>query len=121
MTWARVTPARRGGQDQLAQPRAVTIRFVDAGKRASLSFVRAGRGTSAPLQLGHLPLSVPSAHEAQNVHPKEQMRASVADGSRSASQHSQLGRMSSMLQGYSSQGDPQAVHRTKMPRIMTNK
>lgn len=79
-----------------AQPPCRTTRFEDAGKRASLSAARAGRATSAPPQFGHLPFSVPSAQEAQKVHSNEQMRASSPEGSRSRSQHSQFGRISSM-------------------------
>ena len=65
---------------------------------ASLPAWRDGRCTSTPPQLGHFPFSVPSAQAAQKVHSKEQIRASVPDGSRSVSQHSQLGRISSMPQ-----------------------
>jgi hypothetical protein len=49
------------------------------------------------------------------VHSNEQMRASVPEGSRSLSQHSQLGRISSMAACYCTQGGPQAAHRTKRP------
>jgi len=54
-----------------------------------------GRATSPPPQLGQMPWSRPSAQDAQKVHSKEQIIAAAAAG-RSASQHSQLGRSSSM-------------------------
>ena len=73
---------REGGQDYAhqagVQPPAFAMRFVEAGYFTSLSAARAGRGVRSPPQLGHLPLSVPSAQDAQKVHSNEQMRASVA-------------------------------------------
>jgi hypothetical protein len=46
--------------------------------------------------LGQRPLSLFSAQEQQKVHSKVQIMASGASGGRSLSQHSQLGRSSSM-------------------------
>src|SRR5262249_19255132 len=40
------------------QPLGFNTRLADAGNLASLSIAREGRTTSAPPQLGHLPLSV---------------------------------------------------------------
>lgn len=53
-----------------------------------------GRGTNPPPQLGQTSCKVVSTQSAQNVHSKLQMRASVEEGGRSRSQHSQLGRSS---------------------------
>lgn len=75
------------------------MRWVDAGLLASLVAGRRGRATNSPPQLGHLPPSRSPAQGAQNVHSKEQIRASVDSGGRSLSQHSQLGLSCSM--GYS--------------------
>ena len=49
------------------------------------------------LQLGQMPRSRPRVQSAQNVHSKEQMRASALCGGRSRSQHSQPGRSCSIL------------------------
>jgi hypothetical protein len=57
---------------------------------------RRGRVTSSPPQFGQTPAKIFSAHAAQNVHSKEQIKASVASGGRSLSQHSQPGRSSSI-------------------------
>ena len=50
-----------------------------------------GRATKPPPQLGQTPFKMSSAHAAQKVHSKVQMRASALSGGRSASQHSQFG------------------------------
>ena len=50
-----------------------------------------GRTTKPPPQLGQTPFRTASAHVAQKVHSKVQMRASALSGDRSTSQHSQLG------------------------------
>src|SRR6266851_713017 len=55
-----------------------------------------GRWTSSPEQLGQRPRSV-RAQSTQNVHSKEQIRASGESGGKSRSQHSQPGRISSIL------------------------
>ncbi len=73
-------------------------RVVDAGLFASFSAGLVGRRTSSPPQFGHRSDSR-SAQAAQNVHSKEQMRASGESGGRSMSQHSQPGLRRSM-------GDP---------------
>jgi len=52
---------------------------------------RRGRAINSPPQLGHMPRNFCSAQLAQNVHSKEQMRASMAPAGKSLSQHSQLG------------------------------
>ena len=72
------------------------MRVVAGGLLASLLNGRRGRPTSSPPQLGHLPPSTPSAQLMQNVHSNEQIRASLESGGRSLSQHSQLGRSSSI-------------------------
>ena len=73
------------------QPAGLKTRSVEAGNLASLLAGRRGRVTSSPPQLGHRPSSTPLAHDTQNVHSNEQMRASVASGARSRLQHSQFG------------------------------
>jgi hypothetical protein len=55
---------------------------------------RMGRGTNPPPQLGQTLCKMFTTQSAQNVHSKLQIRASVEDGGRSRSQHSQLGRSS---------------------------
>jgi hypothetical protein len=67
------------------------MRSVDGGFFASFSAERLGRTTNSPPQLGHFPASTADAHEAQNVHSNEQIRASVDSGARSVLQHSQFG------------------------------
>jgi hypothetical protein len=73
------------------QPAGLRTRSVEAGKLANLRLGRIGLATSAPLQLGHMLLSLSVAQVEQKVHSKEQMRASVDSGGRSKSQHSQFG------------------------------
>ena len=53
---------------------------------------RTGRGSKPPPQFGHTFKSTCCTQSAQNVHSKLQMRASVEDGGKSLSQHSQFGR-----------------------------
>jgi len=72
------------------------MRRVDAGFMASFDPGRIGRGEKLPPQFGQTPLSRLSTQSRQNVHSKVQIIASGADGGRSLSQHSQLGRSSSM-------------------------
>jgi hypothetical protein len=55
-----------------------------------------GRDTKGPPQLGQRPPSLLSTQPRQKVHSNEQIIASVDSGGRSLSQHSQLGRNSSM-------------------------
>ncbi|HET6891222.1 MAG TPA: hypothetical protein VFH31_08990 [Pyrinomonadaceae bacterium] len=74
------------------QPSGLNTRSVDAGYFANRCAARVGRAVKSPPQFGHFPCSTESAHEAQNVHSKEQFRASVESGGKSALQHSQLGR-----------------------------
>jgi hypothetical protein len=83
-------------QAALAQPSAFTTRFVEAGNFASFSCGLTGRLTSSPPQFGHMPPRTVSAQDRQKVHSKEQIIASAESGCRSLSQHSQLGRSSSM-------------------------
>ncbi len=78
-----------------AQPCGLKIRAVDAGYAASFDAGLTGRGVRLPPQLGQQPPSC-SEQSRQNVHSKVQIIASVADGSRSLPQHSQLGRNSSI-------------------------
>ena len=58
---------------------------------------RIGRDTRLPPQFGQHPLRFPFTHSRQNVHSNVQIMASVAAGGKSLSQHSQLGRSSSMM------------------------
>ena len=53
------------------------MRSVDAGYFSSLFAGRRGRDTSSPPQLGHILPSIESALDAQNVHSKVQILASV--------------------------------------------
>lgn len=71
-------------------------RLAEGGWRASLSKGRRGRGSNSPPQFGHRPPSTSWAQEEQNVHSKEQILACADSGGRSLSQHSQLGRSSSI-------------------------
>ena len=72
------------------------MRRVDGGFFASFTAGRIGRGAKFPPQFGQTLLSLFSTQSRQNVHSNVQIIASVADGGRSLSQHSQLGRNSSM-------------------------
>jgi hypothetical protein len=80
----------------LVHPSTLSTRLVDAGCFKSRSAGRRGRTTNSPPQFGHRPRRSPVAHFTQKVHSNEQMRASGESGGRSLSQHSQLGRISSM-------------------------
>ena len=57
---------------------------------------RIGRGEKFPPQLGHTDPRTPSTQSRQNVHSKGQIIASGESYGRSRSQHSQLGRISSI-------------------------
>jgi hypothetical protein len=72
------------------------MRRVDGGFFVSFAWGRIGRGAKFPPQLGQTPPSLVSTQSRQNVHSNVQIIASVADGGKSLSQHSQLGRNSSM-------------------------
>jgi hypothetical protein len=72
-------------------------RFVEAGLDARSALGRIGRSTKFPLQFGQMLLNLSSAHSAQKVHSKVHIRASVAEGGRSLSQHSQLGFRASII------------------------
>jgi hypothetical protein len=73
------------------------MRSVEAGCFTNLSVGLAGRLTSSPPQLGHIPASFCFAQVAQKVHSKEQIIASSECGGRSLLQHSQFGLSASML------------------------
>jgi hypothetical protein len=72
------------------------MRTVEAGLSSSFEAGRIGRSTRLPPQLGQVLPSLSSAHARQNVHSNEQIIAFVADGGKGRSQHSQLGRNSSI-------------------------
>lgn len=55
-----------------------------------------GRGVKLPPQFGHTPARTSIAQSRQNVHSKVQIIAEVESAGRSRSQHSQLGRSSSI-------------------------
>jgi hypothetical protein len=74
----------------------LNTRRADGGFLNNLEAGRIGRGAKLPPQFGHTPSSLFSAQSRQNVHSKVQIIASVAAGGKSLSQHSQLGRSSSM-------------------------
>jgi len=71
-------------------------RRVDGGFWKSFAAGRIGRGAKLPPQFGHTPLSLSSTQSRQKVHSNVQIIASGADGGKSLSQHSQLGRSCSM-------------------------
>gem|GEM_PF-984153 len=79
-----------------AQPSGLKTRVVEPGNFSSLAAGRDGRGSNSPPQFGHVPARRPLAHSLQNVHSKEQMRASAESGGKSRLQHSHLGRIWSM-------------------------
>lgn len=66
--------------------RALLTRSTEAGKRASAAPVRVGRRVNSPPQFGQRLEKRASVHAAQNVHAKEQMRASSLSGGRLRSQ-----------------------------------
>jgi hypothetical protein len=72
------------------------MRRVEAGLSLSFAAGRTGRGAKFPPQFGQTPPSRLFTQSRQNVHSNVHIIASVADGGRSLSQHSQLGRNSSM-------------------------
>jgi hypothetical protein len=72
-------------------------RSVAAGDLSSFAAGRVGRSTRSPPQLGHRPPNLVSAHAAQKVHSNEQIRAFGAPFGKSQSQHSQLGRIASIV------------------------
>jgi hypothetical protein len=74
------------------------MRRVEAGFFLSFATGRIGRGTKFPLQFGQTPPSLFSTQSQQNVHSNVHIMASVAEGGNSLSQHSQLGRNSSIVQ-----------------------
>jgi hypothetical protein len=76
------------------QPPALTIRLVEAGTFSSMWGGRMGRVTRLPPQFGQIPPRTSAAHVEQNVHSNVHMSASLLEGGRSRSQHSQLGRNS---------------------------
>ena len=78
------------------QPPGFSTRSTAGGLLAHFSLARVGRGNSTPPQFGHRPSNLSVAHGAQKVHSKEQMNAAAESAGRSRSQHSQLGRISSM-------------------------
>jgi hypothetical protein len=78
-------------------PSGLKYRSVDGGNLASAAAGRIGRRISSPAQLGHHPLSTPSAQLRQKVHSNEQIIASGEFGGKSTSQHSQLGLSKSMI------------------------
>jgi hypothetical protein len=73
---------------------------VDGGLFTSAAAGRTGRGAKLPPQFGQMPLSLLSTQSRQNVHSNVQIMASVAEGGKFLSQHSQLGRNSSMRVSY---------------------
>lgn len=84
-------------RDQCCWPHAgLNTRLVDGGLFASLFAGRRGRATSSPPQFEHFPFSTLVAQSMQNVHSKEQIRASAESAGRSLSQHSQPGLSSSI-------------------------
>jgi hypothetical protein len=87
------------GQGRWEQPLCgLSTRVVDAGLRSSSLAGRTGRRTNSPPQFGQRASGSRSAAQlVQKVHSKEQIKASVASGGRSLSQHSQFGLSSSAI------------------------
>ena len=83
-------------QVAVAHPPSFSTRFVEAGYFSTNSADRRGRAINSPPQFGHRSASTWVVQYAQNVHSKEQMRATTESGGRSALQHSQLGLSSSI-------------------------
>jgi len=73
------------------------MRLVEGGCLSSAEAGRTGRGVKFPPLLGQTPASLVSTHSRQNVHSNVQIIASAAAGGKSLSQHSQLGRSSSII------------------------
>jgi hypothetical protein len=86
----------KSGKCHRPQPAGLKMRCVDGGLFISAEAGRIGRGEKLPPQFGQTPLSRLSTQSRQNVHSNVQIIASVADGGRFLSQHSQLGRRASM-------------------------
>jgi hypothetical protein len=82
------------------------MRCVEGGFFASFEAGRTGRCVKLPPQFGQTPLSLLSTQSRQNVHSNVQIIASVADGGKSLSQHSQLGRNSSIFSPPTSPSGP---------------
>jgi hypothetical protein len=78
------------------QPFGLKMRRLEGGFLISFSGGRIGRGAKFPPQFGHTPLSLLSTQSRQKVHSNVHIIASVAEGNKSLSQHSQLGRNSSI-------------------------
>src|SRR5882757_8296755 len=78
------------------QPSGLRMRRVEAGLSLSFAAGRTGRGAKFPPQFGQTPPSLLFTQSRQNVHSNVHIMASVAEGGKSLSQHSQLGRNSSI-------------------------
>lgn len=72
------------------------MRRVEGGFLSSFAAGRIGRGTRFPPQFGQTPPSLFSTQSRQKVHSNVHIIASLAEGGKSLSQHSQLGRNSSI-------------------------
>jgi hypothetical protein len=83
------------------QPAGLNTRRIGGGLLMSFAGGRIGRGAKLPPQFGQTPFSLLSTQSRQNVHSKVQIIASVACGGKSLSQHSQLGRSSSIASALS--------------------
>lgn len=75
----------------------LNTRTVEAGFLSSVPPTRVGRFENDPPQLGQRPPSFISTHVVQKVHSNEHIHASAESGARSISQHSQPGRIWSIL------------------------
>lgn len=82
---------------RLSTALGLKVRCKTGGFLSSFDAGRRGLGINSPPQLGQMLPNFDSAHDAQKVHSKEQIRASVESGGKSGSQHSQPGRSSSIL------------------------
>jgi hypothetical protein len=78
------------------QPPGLKMRRVEGGFFVSFAAGRIGRGAKFPPQFGQAPPSLFSTQSRQKVHSNEHIIASVVEGGKSLSQHSQLGRNSSI-------------------------
>jgi len=79
------------------QPFGLKMRRLEGGFFMSFSTGRIGRGAKFPPQFGQTPPSLLSTQSRQKVHSNVHIIASIAEGGKSLSQHSQLGRNSSIV------------------------
>lgn len=82
-------------ETHIAQPLSLTTRLVEGGCITSIAVGRTGRATRLPPQFGQTSFRTSVAQDSQKVHSNVHILAR-ASGGKSLSQHSQLGRSSSI-------------------------